>query len=386
MMTMHLFGTALTPQAVAHNNRGETEGGTVSTLQKVIRNGDLYSTVSSEAIRYALREGWLEDTELELNRKVGQARLNTDGSDSTWIDKTFDHNNGYEQGKYIDDDVLGYMNANAQRSRRGVLEISRAVSTTPWPGTVSSHFASPGSNPSVGPNARTHEYEPIPYAAEVHDTRYQHTFALTPHALLKHKMSRTEKTLLAIQNLRRPAGNHARFLFDFAPDAIVLRWTADPAPRMMFCFEQKEDGRLSLAKLVARVQGGDIDASELAIGTAEPVAGLEGLKALGIAVHAGVKKAFADILSRIEDHVFDLFAAFLTQLDEQVQGLAQLAQGERPAVAVRIRADLESLNSEIQHDLVRVQSAIDRLNASRERLSGLTSRIGQLLRSESLTA
>src|SRR5437016_2960995 len=112
-MTMHLFGTVLTPQAVAHNNRGESEG-TVSTLQKVIRNGDLYSTVSSEAIRYALREGWLADAGLELNRRVGQASVNTDGSDSTWIDKSFDENNGYEHGRYIDDDVLGYMNANAQ--------------------------------------------------------------------------------------------------------------------------------------------------------------------------------------------------------------------------------------------------------------------------------
>src|SRR5271156_6359003 len=63
-MTMHLFGTILTPQAVAHNNRGESEG-TVSTLQKVIRNGDIYSTVSSEAIRYALRESWLSLGEID---------------------------------------------------------------------------------------------------------------------------------------------------------------------------------------------------------------------------------------------------------------------------------------------------------------------------------
>lgn len=53
-MTMHLFGTILTPQAVASNNRGESEG-TVATLQKVIRNGDLYTTVSSEAVRCPLR-------------------------------------------------------------------------------------------------------------------------------------------------------------------------------------------------------------------------------------------------------------------------------------------------------------------------------------------
>jgi CRISPR-associated protein Cst2 len=286
-MTMHLFGTVLTPQAVAHNNRGESEG-TVSTLQKVIRNGDLYSTVSSEAIRYALREAWLDDADLKLNRKVSP-----DGSE--WEDKEFK-----EPAEYIDNDVLGYMHAKKETvSRRGILEIGRAVSTTPWPGTVSAHFATPGSNPAVATD------HPIPYQCEVHDTRYQYTFALTPDALLKGKKSRTEKTLLAIQNLRRPAGNHARFLFDFAPEAIVLRWTPDPAPRLLFCFDQHENGRLSLAKLVARVEGGDIDAAELAIGTTESIDELEELKKLGVRVHGGVKKAFADILARVGQTIND---------------------------------------------------------------------------------
>ncbi|MEI7687001.1 MAG: type I-B CRISPR-associated protein Cas7/Cst2/DevR, partial [Planctomycetota bacterium] len=140
----------------------------------------------------------------------------------------------------------------------------------------------------------------IPYQCEVHDTRYQYTFALTPDSLLKDKKARTEKTLLALQNLRRPAGNHARFLFDFAPDAVVLRWTTDPAPRMMFCFEQDESGKIKLDKLVARVTGKDIDPKDLVVGTPEPVAGLDALKELGVAVHPGVKAAFTDILARIE--------------------------------------------------------------------------------------
>ncbi|HEY7425609.1 MAG TPA: type I-B CRISPR-associated protein Cas7/Cst2/DevR [Gemmataceae bacterium] len=286
-MTMHLFGTILTPQAVAHNNRGESEG-TVSTLQKVIRNGDLYSTISSEAIRYGIREGWLADDAVTLNRKVSH-------NESVWVDKEFKN-----PAEFVDNDVLGYMHAKKETvSRRGILEISRAVSTTPWPGTVSAHFASPGSNPAVAAD------NPIPYQCEVHDTRYQYTFALTPDALLTDNKTRTEKTLLAIQNLRRPAGNHARFLFDFAPEAVILRWTSDPAPRMMFCFEQGEDGRLSLQKLVARVKGGDILAKELAIGTAESIDGLEELKKLDVPVYDGVKKAFADILARVGRQIKD---------------------------------------------------------------------------------
>jgi CRISPR-associated protein Cst2 len=289
-MTMHLFGTILTPQAVAHNNRGESEGGTISTLQKVIRSGDIYSTFSSESIRYAIREGWLDDDGLrkQLNRKVSH-------NGSEWTDKEFK-----KPEAHIDDDVLGYMHAKKETaSRRGILEISRAVSTTPWPGTVSAHFASPGSNPAVATE------NPIPYQCEVHDTRYQYTFALTPESLLKDKKTRTEKTLLAIQNLRRPAGNHARFLFDFAPGAIVLRWTPDPAPRIMFCFDQVEDGRVSLAKLVARVKGGDIDPKGVAIGTADAVDGLGQLRELGVTVHEGVKRAFADILARIGKDIKD---------------------------------------------------------------------------------
>jgi CRISPR-associated protein Cst2 len=217
-----------------------------------------------------------------LNRKVSHNR-------SEWIDKEFK-----KPEAHIDDDVLGYMHAKKEtESRRGILEIGRAVSTTPWPGTISAHFASPGSNPAVvGDN-------PIPYQCEVHDTRYQYTFAITPDALLKDKKSRTEKTLLAIQNLRRPAGNHARFLFDFAPEAVVLRWTPDPAPRLMFCFEQAEDGRLSLGKLVARVKGGDIDPTELVVGTTETIEGLKELRELKVSVFDGVKKAFTDILARV---------------------------------------------------------------------------------------
>jgi CRISPR-associated protein Cst2 len=286
-MTMHLFGTILTPQAVAHNNRGESEG-TVSTLQKVIRNGDLYSTVSSEAIRYALRESWLNDDELKLNRKVSH-------TGSEWVDKEFK-----KPADFIDNDVLGYMHAKKETvSRRGILEISRAVSTTPWPGTVSAHFASPGSNPAVTAD------NPIPYQAEVHDTRYQYTFALTPDALLKDRLTRTKKTLLAIQNLRRPAGNHARFLFDFAPEAVILRWTVDPAPRVMFCFNQQEDGRLSIKKLLARVTGGDIDAKELIVGTADSIEGLKELEEAKVAVHKGVKAAFTDLITRVQKTIKD---------------------------------------------------------------------------------
>jgi CRISPR-associated protein Cas7/Cst2/DevR subtype I-B len=407
-MSLHLFGTVLTTRAIAANNRGENDG-SATTLQKVIRDGDLYSTVSAEAIRYALREAWLEDDEAVLNRRVSH-------NGNEWQDKNFGR--GWE--KYIDNDVLGFMNAKEETvSRRGVLEVSRAVSMTPWPGTLSANFASPGSNPGV-----THDY-PIPYQAEMHDTRYQYTFALTPNAmegalpadmetrltdkqrtewreaegqlenterLLKQAkqelkklteekkkgakknnseiilpeedqpesgarskkpgkkkgekseldqqierqkqlvddqtarmkaleielqqlerplrvpsiLKRVTQTLRAIQNLRRVGGNHGRFLYDFSPEVMVLRVTEDPAPRVMLCFDENDRGEMSLAKLVARMQGDekDVEPVEIVVGTVLPtIFGLEELRDLKVEIKPGVKAAVSAALEKLAGRI-----------------------------------------------------------------------------------
>lgn len=286
-MTMHLFGAVLTAKGTAANNRGEVEG-TASTLQKIIRNGEIYSTVSAEAIRYALREGWQEDSSLTVNRKV----LSHRGVELQ--DREF---KGWKDN--IDDDILGFMHARKETvSRRGVLEVTRAISTTPWNGELSHNFASPGANP-IG------NKDPIPYAVEEHHTRYQYGLAMTPDAIEKDKGVRVEKTLLGIQNLRRVAGNHARFLFDFSPEVIVLRWTLDPAPRMLLCFDEDERGAISLSRLIGRTKGEvpDIAASELTIGCAlANVEGLGELRAAGAKVCDGVKEAVSVIIARVRQH------------------------------------------------------------------------------------
>lgn len=287
-MTMHLFGTILTPQAVASNNRGESEG-TVATLQKVIRDGDLYSTVSSEAVRYALRECWQDDPKLAMARKVSH-------TGSIWTEGAKEFK---EPAKYIDNDVLGYMHAKEDTaSRRGILEVGRAVSVTPWPGTIDHHFASPGSNPSIATN------DPIPYACEVHDTRYQYTFAMTPDGLLADRYARTERTVRGLQNLRRVGGCHARFLFDFSPEAIVLRWTTDPAPRIMFCFDQDDRGHLSLKTLIRRIEGGDVQGDEVYVGTAiDGIPEMDKLRAAKVNVFPGVKAAVEAVLTKVKETV-----------------------------------------------------------------------------------
>lgn len=308
-MTLHVFGTILTHRGVAHNNCGENEG-TVSTLQKIIRHGDLYSTVSGEAIRYALREVWPHNgeyavPETQLNRPVP-----ADGRD--WKDPTFGDN--WEQ--YVDNDVLGFMLET--NNSRGVLEVGRAVSTTPWHGTVSNHFASVGAQPRGTQNERTGNRNPIPYAVEVHDTRYQYTFAMTPDALKRDKLDRTKKTLWALCNLRRVGGSHARFLYDFAPEIVVLRLTRDPAPRIMNCFvEDEERDTMSLKPLAQRMTGDDgdqpdIKAEEVVIGgvpidhpiRADLKTSVSNNTALTI--KQGVKAAFEHLLNQLvekDDHV-----------------------------------------------------------------------------------
>ena len=278
-MTIHIFGMILTHQGTFSNNRGEGES-TTNTLQKVIREGELYSTVSAEAIRYALREGWQEQGNIILNRKTldhRQVQIR-DREFGNWQDN-------------LDDDILGFMHAQEDTvSRRGNLEVTRAISTTPWAGEVMQNFASPGSNPIGNEN-------PIPYAVEVHHTRYQFGFALTPDALgrernyddqgepmssnhdREERIRRVRVTLDGLCNLRRVGGAHARYFSDYSPEAIILRVTDDPAPRMLYCFRQSDTGELSIQELINKVEAGDIVASELVIGTTLDIKELRCVKA-----------------------------------------------------------------------------------------------------------
>ena len=53
-MSLHVFANFVTPFGTAANNRAETEGN-ITTLQKLLWMGETHSTVSAEAIRFALR-------------------------------------------------------------------------------------------------------------------------------------------------------------------------------------------------------------------------------------------------------------------------------------------------------------------------------------------
>jgi CRISPR-associated protein Cst2 len=302
VMSKHLFGIVCTQHGTSANNRAETEGNT-TTLQKIIWNGNVHTTVSAEAIRWALRYFWQEHG-LATNR-VWQ----DDANQHRWQDHDFARG----PAAFIDDDVLGFMSAQAARAeanpaegaragrqrgtttvRRARLEVTRAVSLTPWTGDVTFNAASIGATPS----AATKGAYPVPYATEVHATRYQYGFALTPEAL--QVPSRAGQVVQAIVALGEVAGNHARFLFDFSPESIIFRWTDDFAPRMLYGFRDDGHGRVRADTLVRRVRAGDLNADELIVGGV--IADTEdgaALRELGAFVDPGVRRAEAEALRRL---------------------------------------------------------------------------------------
>ena len=306
-MSKHLFGAIVTPHGIAANNRGENEGNT-TTLQKILWNGDVHSTVSAEAIRWAIRADW-QRRGLAVNRW-----WNEDTRRQTWQDPDFE-----QEGKpFTDDDVLGYMSAQAAKeegndesaedstkrrgrqrgktlARRSRFEATRAISLHAWPGDIVFNVAGIGATPS----ASTKGEFPVPYSGEVHATRYQYGFALTPEHL--HDRKRALGLVDAIVDLAEVAGNHARYLYDFAPDAAIFRWTDDFAPRMLYPFQLGEGGQLAAPEVIRRAKAGDIDARELIVG-GSLVATSDGaaLGELGATLYPGVKAAAREVKNRLE--------------------------------------------------------------------------------------
>ncbi len=296
-MSIHIFANFVTPYGTAANNRAETEGN-ITTLQKLFWMGETHSTVSAEAIRFALRRRLATFESAGTNRRWDEGtRVNE------WADHQF---TGWKDDKsktYIDDDLLGFMIAEAAKDeetsgsanvRRAVLEVTRAISMTPWVGDVTFNAASPGATPSAAKKGAN----PVPYGTEVHATRYQYGIALTPERL--RDKARAAFALTALCELGPVAGNHGRFLFDFSPEAVVFRITHDPAPRLLYCFNSPDDGKsLRLDALAAKIKAKDIRGDELVLGTSHldsPLA--RQCEELGLTV-LGVKEAMAQVAARI---------------------------------------------------------------------------------------
>jgi CRISPR-associated protein Cst2 len=301
-MSLHVFANFVTPFGTAANNRGDGQGSNVTPLQKIIWLGETHSTVSAEAIRFGVRRLLATKEPNGTNRYWREAER-----DNEWHDRDFTAWSTEKGKTYIDDDLLGFMRADAAAEeaeagsanvRRAVLEVTRAISLTPWPGDVTFNAASPGATPS----AQKKGSNPVPYGTEVHATRYQYGVALTPDRL--RDKSRAAKAIDALCSLGTVAGNHGRFLFDFSPDSVVIRLTDDPAPRLLCCFETSDEGKtVDAPVLLERVNAGDIDPKELILGGSflNSPAGQKLKAKVGDAAFDGIKAAAAQAVKRINE-------------------------------------------------------------------------------------
>src|SRR5580704_7624565 len=106
-MSLHVFANFVTPFGTAANNRAETEGN-ITTLQKILWMGETHSTVSAEAIRFALRRrlGGNEETNRSWDETL-RANVWKDHQFKSWV--------GEKGTTFVDDDLLGYMIAEAAK-------------------------------------------------------------------------------------------------------------------------------------------------------------------------------------------------------------------------------------------------------------------------------
>lgn len=330
MPTHYLYGTILTAEAVAANNRGDNIGST-TTLQKVFVGDDLHTSVSAEAIRFALRhrfqlEGHPVDRTYDV--ETGATRYRMNGNVPTWS----------RESPYIDNDLMGFMDAKAaqqeqeqeeasdiegteapepdkrlkkgekapaegkttqtgKRSRKpgtttrrtSPLAVGRGVSLRPYRGEISFNC-----------NSREKVKGGLSlYSAEMHTTEYQYSFGLN----LGDVVAKVNIAHLidAVVDPPGVAGNHSRFAYDFSPASVVFRVTEAHSSRIQNCFDHDEETRgYSLGRLIHRIEAGDIPASELIAGglMSKTEWGAK-LKALGVSVHDGVLSAAREAKSRI---------------------------------------------------------------------------------------
>ena len=308
-MSKHLFGLIVTPHGTAANNRGENEGN-ITTLQKLLWNGEVHTTVSAEAIRWAIRYYWQRSGK-PVNRVWVEEKNDHEWQDAHWLPWTDPTGKGKNRETFIDDDVLGFMLAEAAKAegneaeagagkgkgkprakgradkRRGALEVTRAISLTPFAGDITF-------NAKSGVKTSTSLY-----GTEVHATRFQYGFALTPETL--REKARALDVVDAVVSLSEVAGNQSRFLYDFSPEAIILRWTDDFAPRFLYGFAADGGSPTLRPEILHRIQAGDVAPNELVVGgSLAPGQDGKTLKEMGAAVFEGVKAAAAEIKGRIQ--------------------------------------------------------------------------------------
>jgi len=300
MATYYLYGTVLTGEAVAANNRGDNMGN-ITTLQKVFLEDDVHTSVSAEAIRFAIRYRFQME-QLPVNRKYIDGKLIYEDEKRTYLAESLEN-------ILIDDDLMGYMDAAAAKAekedeegksngkkakgkatkRQSPLAVSRAVSLRPYRGELSFNAVS----------GEKEKGKLSLYGAEMHTTEYQYSFGLNLNdVVVKEHIGHF---IDAIADMPPVAGNHSRFAYDFSPASIVLRVTRAHSPKIQQCFVHDEETRgYRIDRLLRKVESGDIPATEIIVGgeVSDTSGGLR-LRELGVYCSRGVVEAMNEAKRRI---------------------------------------------------------------------------------------
>ena len=323
-MTFHAHLLCLTQIQPSSNNRGENNGN-LSTLQKLtIDDDDEKTIVSASALRFGIRS--TAYTKYHSQDKFN--RLWNKDSNSSYYSSDFDPE------LFWDDDVMGYMSAQAAKAKestgeeaepaiaeppanggkgkprkskaRGVpivrqsaLHITPAISVSSYSQTGGTVF---GASSAQKVDSEGNSNKTSLHNTEVHMTRYQYSATINPSSLC-----RTERVLTlidAISDLSSVGGNHSRYNFHFNPKFVALRWTQECASGFNGLdsgFECSGDMReVSARKLIKMVKYGEIPARELYIASIDlDESEYEELEDLGVNVYYGVKQAFKEFKSQI---------------------------------------------------------------------------------------
>jgi CRISPR-associated protein Cst2 len=331
----HLHGNILTEYGLASNNHDRNIGNLIP-LPKIHWKGQIHTTVSAEAIKFAMRRFW-QDRELSVNRTV-----NDENPDDIYHYK----DDNFNPDLYIDDDVMGYLKiekaqknsqsnqagettggdidlqpeesspkakpkSNSKKNkavssknqatttdsppeekylpkpkgkgipRKGALDMSRAISTIPYDRDVL-HSAYGGKKDSAAL-----------HSAQFHSTHYQYCFSITPNHLKVQE--RIFNVLEAINSLSRVGGSQSGCLYDFSPNSLILRWTHDPCSRHLYSIEAKHDEPATCPKLSSRMENGRIDPTEVWI-----IGDLaKGFKMKGVHLFENPAKAIEDLKQKM---------------------------------------------------------------------------------------
>lgn len=305
---MYIHANIVTRYALASNNRGLSEGNH-ATLQKLFWMGASHTKVSSVAIRFAVRE-LATKMGLPMNRVAIE---NKDGFDVYYAYNDPKWSSSLKN-KYYDFDVLGGMLAEkAKKADKGEtqekgetnrrtsrLSMNEAISLDPWMGDISFNCASPGvTDAATAKTAAAFANKikpPTPYTADLHATRYQFPATLDLDGV--HNEEYIKPTIEMLTKLSKVGGNHSRYLYDFSPDSIVLRYTDDPTHKMSYCFQHDDSYNLDSPDLLHLVKCGDIDPNTLYIGGtfANTTTGEELAQIEGVNVFEGVQECVQSFL------------------------------------------------------------------------------------------